>query len=174
MLILSLVFFTCESKEQNPMVGDWIDQKTEFAQINISVSKGDLWLTTRGKKYQIQSENDKQFVEINNRRYSLFYNDTDRVLSFNNIFYIPESESVKNTFLGKWSWANQDESLVFDIKLENGGLVWDISKNNKEPVRYYPKRTKEGFTFTYEDRQLFFTIIDKCIIDSDGRKFCKS
>ena len=156
------------------MIGTWVDQRTEFAQINIASSGGSLWLTTRGKKHQINPNGDQYAVEINNRKYTLFYNEMDRLLSFNNIFYIRESESLKNAFLGEWSSVNEEESLVFNIKVENGGLLWEVSKDQQEPVQYYPKKTKEGFTFTYEDKQLFFTMIDNCIVDSTGRKFCKS
>ena len=104
----------------------------------------------------------------------MFYNDIDRLLSFNNIFFFRVSESVKNAFLGTWSSANKEESLVFSIRVENGGLLWEVTKDQQEPVQYYPKKTKEGFTFTYENQQLFFTMINNCIVDSTGRKFCKS
>lgn len=156
------------------MLGDWIDQKNEYIQINVSQSKGKLWLTIGGNKYEASPNKDIYIVEIKNKKHPLFYNELDRVLSFNNIFYIRQSESLKNAFVGKWSSANKDESLVFDIKLENEILIWDIRKNQQEPVTYYPKKTKEGFTFTYDNQQLFFTILEDCIIDSKGRKFCKS
>ncbi len=156
------------------MVGNWVDQRTEFAKISITSSMGELWLTTRGKKYKMNHVGEKYAININNREYPLFYNDIDRVLSFNNIFYIRESESLKNAFLGEWSSVNKEESLVFNIRVENGGLLWEVIKDQQKPVQYYPKKTKEGFTFTYEDKQLFFTIINNCIIDSIGRKFCKS
>jgi hypothetical protein len=165
---------SCESKEQNPLVGNWVDQKTEFAQISISDSNGDLTITTRGKQHPIKSDGDRYVVEISNRKYPLFYNEIDKVLSFNNIFYIRENESLKNIFLGKWSSVNKEESLVFNIRVENGGLLWEVIKDQQEPVQYYPNRTKEGFAFTYEDQLLFFTMIDNCIVDSKGRKFCKS
>jgi hypothetical protein len=156
------------------MLGNWVDQKTEFAQISITSSMGELWLTTRGKEYKINNVGEKYAININNREYLLYYNDVDRVLSFNNIFYIREKESLKYAFLGTWSSVNKEESLVFDIRVERGGLLWEVIKNQEEPIQYFPKRTKEGFAFTYENQLLFFTIVDNCIVDSTGRKFCKS
>lgn len=156
------------------MVGNWVDQKTEFALISISDANGDLTITTRGKKHPIKADGDQYVVEISNRKYPLFYNEIDKVLSFNNIFYIRENQSLKNTFLGSWTHESKEESLIFKIRIENGGLLWEVLKNGAEPVQYYPKRTKEGFAFTYDNQQLFFTILEDCIIDSKGRKFCKS
>ena len=174
-IALTLLFlFSCNSKESNPMVGNWIDQKTEMVPISITASKGDLWVTLRGNKYKIDDYGDMYTVNIKDRKYPLSYNDIDRVLSFNNIFYIRADESMKNAFLGKWSSVIKEESLVFHIKLENSMLICEVIKDQQEPVKYYPNKTKEGFTFTYEYKQLFFTLIDDCIVDSTGRKFCKS
>lgn len=156
------------------MVGDWIDQKNEHIQINISQSKGKLWVTIGGNKYEASPNKDIYVVEIKNRKHPLFYNELDRILSFNNIFYIRENESLKNAFVGKWYFSNKEESMTFDIKMDNGMLICNVIKDQQEPVRYYPKKTKEGFTFTYDNQQLFFTILEDCIIDSKGRKFCKS
>ena len=105
------------------MIGNWIDQKTETVNISITASMGELWLTLRGNKYKINDYGEMLAIDINNRKYPLSYNDIDRVLSFNNIFYIRANESLKNAFLGTWSSVNKEESLVFNIKLENGIVI---------------------------------------------------
>lgn len=174
-ILLSVAsLLACENEVESAMVGNWVDQKNEFIQLNISQSKGKLWLKFPEKLYEINTSGDIYTVNINNKKLSLYYQKRERLLSFNNIIYIPESESFTNTFLGKWSLLAKEESIVFDISMQNGILIWDIIKNKQKPVRYYPKKTREGFTFTIDNKQLFFSLLGNCIIDSSGRRFCKS
>ncbi|MCH2216520.1 MAG: hypothetical protein MK076_00320 [Flavobacteriales bacterium] len=174
-LISTVLLLSCKKDSQSTIIGEWADQKTEFARIKISASNGNQWLMLRDKKFKLEKKDNSQYlVEVNNREYPLIYDETSDILTFNSISYIRVDERLEKMFVGSWSSVNEKDALVFDIYLINGRLIWYITKDLKEQTRYYPKKTKEGFVLTYENQEVLFTIEEEYIVDSNGRKFQKS
>lgn len=79
--------------------------------------------------------------------------------------------SLKDQFEGKWKSTSQN--IVFDIQDQNGGTLWDIIKNGEPPVRYYPKRTANGFYFSQGNEEIYYTVNGALMEDSNGNMYKK-
>ena len=79
-LISTVLLLSCKKDSQSTIIGEWVDQKTEFARIKISASNGNQWLMLRDKKFKLEKKDNSQYlVEVNNREYPLIYDETSDI-----------------------------------------------------------------------------------------------
>lgn len=148
----------------------WIDKEKEMVLITIVKENGDFWLNGYQGKYKISMDKNSH-VNIKGKVYPVSIDWQRGLLLFGKSEFIPEFKSRKRQFSGRW--MGEDKETIFDIKLSNGGVIWDIIKDDNKPIRYYPKLTETGFTFSYGDEQLFFNMEDNLMIDSKGNKYIR-
>jgi hypothetical protein len=171
LLVIILSVLSFNSFGQKLYEGMWVDKHKEFQKFSIIKEGGDLWYKSYSGKYKIEEKDNSYFVKMETNTYDLKL-DTDRgILFLGKTEFIPEFKSFKRQFSGVWKSKSSD--TTFDIESINGGITWDIIKSKEKPVRFYPKLTDTGFTFTYGDKQLFFSITEEYMEDSDGNKYIK-
>jgi hypothetical protein len=146
----------------------WVDQQREMTLLTIVKENGSFWLNGYFGKREIL-KGKKAYVTINEQEYPIEIDRTNGILIFNGVKHIPEFKSRKRQFSGRWQSA--DKETIFEIKLANGGITWDIVKEGNKPIRFYPKFTETGFTFTFGDEQLFYTLKDGIMTDSKGNRY---
>ncbi len=168
-LFLFLVLIGYANNDLSSLSGNWIDKETGFVKINFTNSENKIWMETSEGKFKINRSMKGDFVNINNKEYLIVLNSEQKELLVGSKTYIPENLGIKKQFLG--IWKNNDKNILFEISEVNGGIYWDIFEEENKVNRFYPKLTKEGFTFTYGEEQLFFTIKNNYILDSKGVKY---
>ena len=146
----------------------WVDKHKEMNLITIVKEKGSFWLNGFGEKNKISGTNE-MIVNINGKDYQINLISETGVLLFNGSEFIPEFKSKKRQFAGRWK--SESNETIYDIKLSNGGITWDIIDSTDKSIRFYPKLTDNGFTFTFGKQQLFFTVKDGVMTDSSGERY---
>lgn len=165
---VTVLFFSNAFAEQNLHEGAWVDGETEMTSQTIVKEQNSFWMNGKFGKHEIIKAK-TSYVILDKKEFSIEFDRNDDCLIFQGVKYIPEFKSKKRQFAGRWSSLNKE--TVFDIKINNGGVLWDIIKNDGQPIRFYPKLTDKGFTFTIGDYQLYFTIVDGIMTDSIGNKY---
>lgn len=148
--------------------GAWVDKDQEITYLTIVKENETFWLNSSSGKYQIKGDSDS-YIIINGNDVPIRLDRENGLLNYRGIDFIPEFKSKKRQFAGTWK-SNHDD-IVFQIHIKNGGIYWDIIKGEAEPIRFYPKLTNTGFTFTYGDEQLFYTVKDGIMTDSNGNHY---
>lgn len=168
-MILVFVLTTSNTQAQNGFYESaWVDKQNEMTSLTIVKENDSFWLYGNFVKEEI-SKGNNPYVTIEKKEFPIEMDITDGSLIFKGIKYIPEFKSKKRQFTG--SWLSLNKKTIFDIKLEKGGILWDIIKDGGEPIRFYPKLTETGFTFTIGDEQLYYTIENGTMTDSKGNKY---
>lgn len=170
LLTFLLLILTIPAKAQCDVYeSSWIEKGREFFGFRIVKEADafyvDLW--SRGK-FEVQQA-DTPFIVINDKKVEFFVDDNTGEMSFNGRAYIPEFKSKKRRFEGRWK--NEELQITHDITITNGGVNWAITKGTDKPIRFWPKQTENGYTFTFGEEQLFFTIEDGMLCDEKGNKF---
>jgi hypothetical protein len=166
-LLVCIVTFTF-SFAQDVYESAWLDKANEMTTLTIEKVNGDYWLEINSEKFKVLDKS-KPSVKIDGNHYKIVIDEERGILVFNETEFIPEFKSKKRRFSG--TWKSTKNSTEFDIKLSNGGITWDIIKNKDKSTRFYPKLTETGFTFTIGDEQLFFTITNGIMTDSNGNEY---
>ncbi len=146
----------------------WVDEQNEMTLLTIVKENGNFWLNGNIGKHKI-IESTKSYITVKGKEYPVNIDRESGKLLFKGLEYIPEFKSRKRQFAGRW--MNMTKETILDIKLNNGGITWDIIKDGNKPIRFYPKLTETGFTFTFGDQQLFYTIKEGFMVDSNGEKY---
>ncbi|SEB52104.1 hypothetical protein SAMN04489761_1191 [Tenacibaculum sp. MAR_2009_124] len=170
MLITLILGFSISSFSQTLHEGTWVDEEREMIVLTIEDDGRDYWLTYYKDKFKIMNLKEP-YVLINEVKAQIEYDKSSDNLMFNNLKFIPELNSRKHQFAGEWK--SESNNTLFNIKLVNGGIYWDIKKNNEESVRYYPKFSKDGFKFTIGSDLLYFKIENNVLTDNKGNTYYK-
>ena len=171
LLICILILNGCATTNIPSLDGNWVDKETEFIKTTFTKSDGITWMENYDGKYKISRTGKGNFVTINNNDYPIIFKTKKNELLIGGKIFIPENNSLKKQFQG--TWKNSDKNILFEVTNANGGILWDIKKGENKPERYYPKKTEQGFTFTYDNEQLFFVLKKGYIEDSKGQKYYK-
>jgi len=172
LILIFVVFLSgCGTTDISSLEGNWVDKKTEFKEISFIKSDGILWMENFEGKYKINQKGKRNFVTVNKIEYPIVIIKEQSDITIGETIFIPENNSLKEQFQG--TWKNSDKNILFEVTNSNGGILWDIKKGEDKSVRYYPKLTEEGFTFTYDNKQLFFILKKGYIEDSNGLKYYK-
>ncbi len=169
-LIPLILGFSIASFSQTLHEGTWVDEEREMIVLTIEDDGRDYWLTYYKDKFKVMNLKEP-YVLINQVKAQIEYDKSSDNLKFNNLTFIPELNSRKYQFAGEWK--SSSNNTQFSIKLVNGGVYWDIIKDNGEPVRYYPKLSKEGFEFTVGSDVLYFKVEDNVLTDNKGNTYNK-
>ncbi|CAM1366993.1 hypothetical protein [Tenacibaculum xiamenense] len=169
-LITLILGLNVSSFSQTLHEGTWIDEEREMIVLTIEDDGTDYWLTYYKDKFKILNLKEP-YVLINEVKATIEFEKNSDNLKFNNLKFIPQLNSRKHQFEGEWKSASNNTQ--FSIKLVNGGVYWDIIKNNEKPIRYYPKLSKDGFKFSIGNDMLFFKIKDNILTDNKGNKYHK-
>lgn len=170
-MIFTFLLISCKSNNIGLIEGSWIDKETESTELVIEKSNGKYWIDSFDGKFQIKKNENGWKVTIDDKEYPVEYSQESNQLLFAGKQFIPKEESITDKFVGRWK--NLENGTLFKINKVNGGLSWIVIGNSKLETHFYPKKTEKGFTFTYDEKQLFFVIIDDCIEDSGGNKYCR-
>jgi len=110
---------------------------------------------------------EKEYVEKENTDIAKSIQDELAKSESLNMIYINESQDILGI------WFNETEKKSFQIHLQNGGLILDLKEADKPYTRYYPKKSKSGWVFTYDNKKVEFELINGIINDSNGLTFEK-
>ncbi len=171
LLIWTLILSGCATTDVSSIDGNWIDKETEFSKIIFTKSSGIIWMESSDGKSKINQTRKGNFVTINNKEYPIIFSTKKDEILIGKRVFIRENNSLKKQFQG--AWKNDKKNIFIEVTLSNGGILWDIKKGENKPERYYPKKTEQGFTFTYDNEQLFFVLEKGYIEDSKGLKYYK-
>jgi len=172
-LVLSiLVFNSCSSVKPKSIEGEWLNSKNEMYIVAINKFDGDYWIEFYGEKYKLQATKFGYKFLKENKTFQIAYNEKTNILTLNKNKFIRETESKKYYFVGTWHVESEGPIKKIEITDVNGGIVWNVYQENNS-AKYYPKLTKTGYTFTYNNDQLYFEKKDDYIVDSQGRKYLK-
>ena len=171
LIIYLLLIFTYSSLfGQRIYESAWIDKTNETILMTIEKENGKFWLKIFNNQFEIYNPKNP-FIRMKGKKSKIEIDHELGNLTLNGKKYIPEFKSRKRKFSGRWKSTSED--TIFDIDLINGGITWDIIKNNGKPIRFYPKLTDNGFTFTFGDKQLSFHMENGKIIDNKGNSYMK-
>ena len=152
-IYLLLIFTNSSLFGQRIYESTWIDKRNEMTLITIEKENGKFWLKFYEKRFKIYKPKNP-FILFRGKKSKIEIDHELGNLTLNGKKYIPEFKSRKRTFLGRWK--STSKNTIFDIRLINDMIVWDIIKDKDKPIRFYPKLTDNGFTFTFGEKQLFF------------------
>jgi len=161
--------------------GTWIDSTDERTMVHIKQNQGKFWMEVEDRAglrdpLEIAVEGHELFVILNHRKASLkmplAIRDGGESLRFREMEYIPFSQSWKGRFAGHWKAISG--KMEFQVRLdENIDLIWDIVTEENKPIRFWPKRTEDGFYFTRDNDVWSFSITDGIMVDRDGNRYKK-
>ena len=183
-LALCVYFFNQEivakplQKADTSILGKWVELKTEFAQLKIFNEGKQLWMKFAKDTFELRKEGDNRYTMIwknkpfsaKNEKLSLIYKpENNELLLGENSFIRPENTYGK-LFAGDWEGVDVDQD--FFIRSGNGNTSWVI----KEPFgtfEYYPVITPDGFYFTYDNIDTYFTVDGDIMTSSAGHHYKK-
>lgn len=136
--------------DHNTLIGQWIDQKTETAFIDIYEENNTLWADLQSEKFSLQKDNKGYYIEDKNfNRGEKFYLSTDASgnLKFGDreALLIPSSKSIKKSIQGAWYNSSTGSTYIFSTE---NGITCDVLKKGEKPIRYWPILKDGGVSFT--------------------------
>jgi hypothetical protein len=156
--------------------GAWIDKEKENTLLMVDRSQGRTWIRFRDRSgirepIEIVSRGGEAFVNFNaNRQDPILIDRATRNIEFRDREYIPFSESWKGRFSGHWK-SNTYE-MAFKVGIDtNMDLYWDLYQGADPPIRFWPKRTDDGFYFTRDGTSWSFTLEEGVLVDWKGNRY---
>ncbi|MFD2827944.1 M56 family metallopeptidase [Leeuwenhoekiella polynyae] len=155
--------------------GQWIDQETEFVEIQVFKRNDSLFARDFENEFWLEKSSDTQYnVHSKNSKFkkttTLTINKEKDILLWGKSAFIPYSKSLRELFAGEWKAVNNNK--VFSIKSAYGNTSWVIRDENGAN-NYYPVITGDGFYFTYDGKDTYFTIENGIMQSSTGDTFKK-
>ena len=168
--LLVITLISCGKSYMESMKGTWIPKETESGKLIISESKGTYYLKFDFATFPVVKKEDGRFVTLGEQEALFFYDKNRNIVNVNGQEFIPIENSITKQYIGKWKSADSD--ILFEIVEENYNFLWYITKDSVKDI-YYPKKTKDGFSFTYNNEPISFIIKNNVMIDSNGHTYSK-
>lgn len=156
--------------------GTWIDKENEQTLLMVDRARGRTWVRFRDRSgtrepIEIMTRGDGFVANFNAKRQDpILLDKTTKIIQFRDTEYIPFSESWKGRFSGHWK-SNTYE-MAFKVGLDtNMDLYWDLYQGEDPPIRFWPKRTGDGFYFTRDQTDWSFTLEDGVLVDWKGNRY---
>ena len=166
------------AKEPASILGNWVERKSEFAQLKIYKEGKQLWMKSHKDTFKLRKEGNNQYVliyknstlSLENQRLSLSYKPENNELFINDNSFIRPENTYREIFAGDWEGIDVDQN--FYIRSSNGNTSWVVEDDNGTN-NYYPVLTSKGFYFTYSGADIFYTVDGNIITSSDGHQYKK-
>jgi len=160
-------------KESPSILGKWVERKSEFAQLTIYEQDKKLWMKSYKDTFELREESENRYaVTKKNKSLSagkmqafLDYKPKNNELLLNDKSFIRPENTYGKIFSGDWEGIDIDQK--FYIRSENGGTSW-IIEDQFGTNTYYPVLTSTGFYFTYDNRDIYFTVTGNRMTSSEG------
>jgi len=159
-------------KSPQTIIGTWIDEEQELNELSIKTQEGNLFWGYMGSEVL-------HFEEINGKYYYYTYYDKTKypvlidrekgTLTFDKRKFVLKEKSLKEKLYG--NWENKKEGVRFIVHHSGNEIVWDVIKADGKPTRYYPKKQKDSYAFTYGKELWSFSIENDILYDSKGKTY---
>ena len=165
-------------KEPTSILGNWVERKSEFAQLKIYKEGRQLWMKSHKDTFKLRKEGNNQYalirenstLSLENQRLSLSYKPENNELFINDNRFIRPENTYRKLFAGDWEGTDVNQN--FYIRSSNGNTSWVVEDDNGTN-NYYPVLTSEGFYFTYSGTDIYYTVDRNIITSSDGHQYKK-
>ncbi len=174
-LLLLVLITSCEETQLTE--GAWIDRADEKTLIHIEGDGGKFWVRMEDRsglsdRMEILTRGGKNFVKHTPWELPIKMDSDGSSLLFRDAQYIPFSKSMKGKFTGRWK--SEATGLAFDVRIDdNIEITWDVLQEGLNPVRFWPKRTDEGFYFTRDHEVWSFSMEEGVMVDANGNRYRK-
>lgn len=154
--------------------GTWLDRAHEKNMLTIAREDGRLTLRIDGgQPFEVLEGKTGPYARYSKQKLTIALGADGRSLTFLRTEYIPYSESLKARFTGRWE--SDADSTAFEVAIDdNRELTWDVVSGTGKPVRFWPKRTAEGFYFTRGYDDFSFTLQDGKLVDAEGKTYSRA
>jgi len=154
--------------------GTWLDRADEKKLLTVAREEGRLIVRIDGERpFEVLEGKTGPYALYSKQKLPITLGADGSSLTFLRTEYIPYSESLKARFTGRWE-SDADNTAFVVAMDENRELTWDVISGTEKPVRFWPKRTAEGFYFTRGHDEFSFTLQDGKLVDSKGNTYTRA
>lgn len=173
LVILGLLFYTCPNAWGQLPEGTWLDRANEKTLLTVAWEDDRLILRIDGgSPFEVFDDKTGPYALYSKQKLPITLGTDDGSLTFLRTQYIPYSKSLKARFTGYWE--SDAGNTAFEVAIDdNRELTWDVVSGTDKPVRFWPKRTAEGFYFTRGFDEFSFVLQGDKLVDGEGNTYSK-
>lgn len=173
LVLLALVALTGPGALGQLAEGAWLDRADEKEFLTVAREDGRLILRIDGGQlFEILEGDNGPYALYSKQKLPIRLGADGHSLTFLRTEYIPFAESQKARFTGRWE--SDADNTAFEVAIdENRELTWDVISGSEKPVRFWPKRSADGFYYTRGYDDILFTLRDGKLIDAEGNTYTR-
>lgn len=174
LLICSCAFLGCQTSPESSFAGVWVAERNDASPVEIFEKDSMFYIDIYDHIEVLEPAGGGYHFTLNKQDFNLHVSEAPKELRINKRVFIPLNNSIRHQMLGTYHPQGEDQLFKsVTVVMFGSSFAWEIENKDGTTGMYYPRSTREGYTFSYGDAVLTFKVHKNCLQESDGSRYCK-